>query len=111
MPALADARLPDQRQRVANHVIGHRHLAHQPLQLEDFVGASGPARCDRTSVLVVRRAISNSSSKFGYLHEDLEHEAVLLRFGQRIGAFLLDRVLRGQHEERIARACAARGPP
>ena len=25
----------------------------------------------------------------------------MLRFGQRIGAFLLDRVLRGQHEERI----------
>ena len=34
-------------------------------------------------------------------HEHLEHEAVLLRLGQRIGAFLLDRVLRGQHEERI----------
>ena len=35
------------------------------------------------------------------VHEHLEHEAVLLRLGQRIGAFLLDRVLRGQHEERI----------
>ena len=35
------------------------------------------------------------------VHEHLEHEAVLLRFGQRIGSFLLDRVLRGQHEERI----------
>ena len=35
------------------------------------------------------------------LHEHLEHEAVLLRFGQRVGAFLLDRVLRGQHEERV----------
>ncbi len=33
--------------------------------------------------------------------EDLEHEAVLLGFGQRIGALLFDRVLRGQHEERI----------
>ena len=55
---------------------------------------------------MVRRAISNSSSKFGYLHEDLEHEAVLLGFGQRIGAFLLDRVLRGQHEERVVEAVA-----
>ena len=35
------------------------------------------------------------------LDEDLEHEAVQLGFGQRIGAFLLDRVLRGQHEERV----------
>ncbi len=31
----------------------------------------------------------------------LEHEAVELRFGQRVGAFLLDRVLRGEHEERL----------
>ncbi len=37
----------------------------------------------------------------GIVHEDVEHEAVLLRFGQRIGAFLLDGVLRGQHEERV----------
>ena len=35
-------------------------------------------------------------------HQHLEHEAVLLRFGQRVGAFLLDRVLRRQHQERIA---------
>ena len=32
---------------------------------------------------------------------DVEHEAVELRFRQRIGALLLDRVLRGQHEERL----------
>ena len=31
---------------------------------------------------------------------DQEHEAVELRFGQRVGSFLLDRVLRGQHQER-----------
>ena len=30
-----------------------------------------------------------------------EHEAVNLRLGQRIGAFLLDGILRGQHEERF----------
>ena len=40
------------------------------------------------------------------MHEHLEHEAVLLGFGQRIGAFLLDRVLRGQHEERIVELVA-----
>ena len=31
----------------------------------------------------------------------LEHEAVDLRFGQRIGSFLFDGVLRGQHQERL----------
>ena len=31
----------------------------------------------------------------------LQHEAVDLRFGQRIRAFLLDGVLRGEHEERF----------
>ena len=40
----------------------------------------------------------------GILHKDLEHEAVLLRFGQRIGSFLFDRVLRRQHEKRIVQA-------
>ena len=35
------------------------------------------------------------------IDEHHEQEAVELRFGQRIGALLLDRVLRGQHEERI----------
>ena len=34
------------------------------------------------------------------LDHDVEHEAIELRLRQRIGAFLLDRVLRGQHEER-----------
>ena len=38
--------------------------------------------------------------------EHLEHEAVLLGFGQRIGALLLDRVLRGQHEERVGQRVA-----
>ena len=31
----------------------------------------------------------------------LQHEAIDLRFGQRIGAFLFDRVLRREHEERF----------
>ena len=33
--------------------------------------------------------------------DDFEEEAVELRFGQRIGAFLVNRVLRGQDEERF----------
>ena len=35
---LADARLPHQRQRVADHVVGDRHLADDPLQVEDLLG-------------------------------------------------------------------------
>ena len=34
------------------------------------------------------------------LDHDVEHEAIELRLGQRIGAFLLDRVLRREHEQR-----------
>ena len=35
--------------------------------------------------------------------EDLEHEAVLLGLRQRVGAFLLDGVLRGKDEERVGK--------
>ena len=37
----------------------------------------------------------------GILHDELEEEAVELRFGKRIGSFLLERVLRRHHEERL----------
>ena len=50
---------------------------------------------------MVRRATSNSSLKLGIGDEHFEHEPVELRFGQRVRAFLLDRVLRGEHEERV----------
>ena len=38
-----------------------------------------------------------------------KHEAVELRLGQRIGAFLLDRVLRGHDEERIGQRARLAG--
>ena len=37
----------------------------------------------------------------------VEHEAVELGLGQRIGALVLDRVLRGQHEKRLGQAGGA----
>ena len=52
-------------------------------------GAGGP-RDDLPLVLALRVI---------HLHE--ENEAVLLRLGQRISPFLLDGVLRGEHEERL----------
>jgi hypothetical protein len=48
-----------------------------------------------------------SASSGGIGNVDLHDEAVKLRFGQRIGAFLLDRVLRGQHMERLGRRARA----
>ena len=42
-----------------------------------------------------------SSSKRRIIDLDVEHEAVELGFRQRIGPFLLDRVLRGDDEERV----------
>ena len=42
------------------------------------------------------------SSRAGRIADfELQHEAIHLRFGQRISAFLFDRILRGQHEERL----------
>ncbi len=40
-----------------------------------------------------------SSARDGIRHQNLHQEPVELRFGQRIGAFHLDGVLRGHHEE------------
>ena len=54
----------------------------------------GVARC-----VVVSRIASNSLGA-RVAHLELEEEAVELRFGQRIGAFHFDRILRGEHEER-----------
>ncbi len=45
--------------------------------------------------------ICRSSSRDGIADLQLEHEAVNLRFGQRISAFLLDGILRGQHQKRF----------
>ena len=42
---------------------------------------------------------------------ELHHEPVELRFGQRIRALLLDRVLRREHEERLGQAGASVPPP
>ena len=44
---LADARLPHQRQRVADDVVRDRHLADDLLQFDNLLGASAPARSCR----------------------------------------------------------------
>ena len=88
-----------------HHVIGHGHFADDLLQLEDLrsvdhrldlgVERAGGARDDLPLLLAIR-VID--------FHE--KDEAIALRLGQRIGAFLLDRILRREHEERLARDAA-----
>ena len=53
---------------------------------------------------MVRSRIVSRSLGRRELHQQLEEEAVELGFGQRVGAFHFERVLRGQHEERRGQA-------
>ena len=85
---------------VSEDVIGHRNPANDVLQLDDVVAVQhlryyrlhvGSALPHDLFFLAVARIVD----------VDHEQEAVELGLGQRIGAFLLDGVLRGQHEERI----------
>ena len=87
-------------ERVPHHRLGHRHLAHQPLERDQIVAGDRPLelrilnrrrRPHDVELLVVRRV----------LDDDVEHEAIELRFGQRIRALELDRVLRREHVERL----------
>jgi hypothetical protein len=98
----------DQFDGIADDLLGHRHLAHEIMKLEHIL--AGEQRLDRA---VARRS--------GLLHDrdlvllrqvvdhHVEHEAVELRLGQRIRALHLDRVLRGQHEERLGQGVAHAG--
>ena len=79
-----------------------RHLAHQPLELQDLLGVGAGLQLRPAHARGV--AIDDLHFVFGaqVVEQHVEQEAIELRFGQRIGAFELDRILRGQHEERLA---------
>ena len=53
------------------------------------------------SLRVVAARICSSSVGRRVIDLDVEHEPIELRLGQRIGPFLLDRVLRGDRKERL----------
>ncbi len=97
--AAAGAGLADQPGRVGVDVVGHRHPPDQVLVADD-VG--------RRQQVVERgqRPAGRGPGDLdflglgGIIQLDQEHEPVELRLGQRVGPFLLDRVLRGQDEER-----------
>ncbi len=56
-----------------------------------------------STISLARRAVDDRRQLLaaGVADDQLEEEAVELRLGQRVRAFLLDRVLRGHHEERL----------
>jgi hypothetical protein len=89
-----------QARREAQHGLGHHHVATRRAQLQHVAlreqrrghrrRAAGRTRQDLGDLVLARRR-----------HHDLQQEPIELRFGQRVGAFHLDRVLRGEHEERL----------
>ena len=64
-------------------------------RLDSAVGEQGLRR------ILGHRALGEGEflGAVGGLHGDLEHEPVFLRFRQRVGAFVFDRVLRGEDGE------------
>ena len=81
--------------------LAEQHRAAQPRRCAARrPGPRWPRACRRA------RASSDTSSMRAQRfagrerHLELEHEAVQLRLGQRVGAFELDRILRRQHAER-----------
>ena len=64
------------------------------------VRAMAPLSSRRTPSAMLRRRTSRSSSSVGIVEPVAEHEAVELRLGQLERAALLDRVLRGDDQER-----------
>ena len=73
------------------------------------LSASKTGSATASSMPVVARMISRSDAAVGVAHVDLQQEPVELRLGQRIGALLLDRVLRRQHVERPRQDAALPG--
>ncbi len=86
--------------RETGHMPRHRDATHGVL-----VRQQRGAVQDRADLGVgVHRGLHHDVLLLGELRildEGVHQEAVLLRLGQRVGALLINRVLRGQHEERL----------
>ena len=91
---------PDQVDRVVDHVIGWPGSRARAAGSRAGRGPTGSAGSLHWQAWVVALTIRRSSSRAGIADVDREHEPVELGFGQRIGSFLLDRVLGGHDEER-----------
>ena len=98
----------DQAKDRLDHAVADRHAADQELGLLKL------GRGHRLGRLFLRHAGGGDQHaplgfEIGVGHVDLHQEAVELRFGQRIGAFLLQRVLGRQHGERRRQVVIAAG--
>ena len=83
-----------------DHLFADRQAAHQALRGDQLVGGHDRLAASPPPRRWWRSACCRSASRVGIADVDLQQEAVELGFGQRIGAFLLDRVLGRQHVER-----------
>ena len=96
---IAGARRAHEADGVFHHMIAHRQIAHGALQVDDR------ARIEDLRERVFLRGGRDLRDDLllglrGIIDIDAEHEAVELRLGKRVGAFLFERVLRREHEER-----------
>ena len=96
---LIQSRGPDDLRRIVNHRVGDRYPSHQCLGCDDIVTAHH--RLNLAELLLCHATDDKLLLCFvRVVHEYLEQEPVLLRFGQWIGSLLFQWVLGGQHEER-----------
>ena len=96
---LARAGLADDRDGVVVKVVGNGDAADELLKGDDFLAV------DELGKRLLRGSRSFAGDAFFLLGRwiidlDEKHEAVELRFGKRVGAFLFDRVLRRENEKR-----------
>jgi hypothetical protein len=92
----------DEIEHEIDDMIWHRHFPCKLLGgLEVFSGD------DCLDFLRIRAGGASDDATFivsaGVVHFDQEEKAVLLRFRERIGAFLLDGILRRQHKKRLGK--------
>ena len=94
----ARTRRAHQREDRLDHRFADRQAAHQPLRGDQLVGGHGRLRLALFGAGGVEHDPPLGLA-VGIVDVDLHQEAVELRFRQRIGAFLLDRVLGREHME------------
>ena len=107
-PALLAALARRRRQR--DGVLHHAPVDVDRLRRALVAASAAGESTSRAARAAVERALDHGDlvARVGVVDDELEHEAVDLRLGQRVGALGLDRVLRRQHEERLrARVCVS----
>ena len=91
---------PHQPGDILHQILAHRHAADELLNIDD-----GPARQHFPHLRLLRPGGGHQDllllRKGGVADLDIEHESIELGFGQRIGALLLDWILRGDRKEGI----------